>query len=68
MLTAFCQEGFTLPPASESERWGGSARDARRGGGHLRAACADVAQLVHPPPLTSPHHSLREWGEGNREE
>jgi hypothetical protein len=23
------------------------------------------AQKKRPPPLTPPHHSLREWGEGN---
>jgi len=31
---------------------------------HLSPPGAD-AEYKHPPPLTPPHHSAREWAEGN---
>ena len=53
---------FSLP-RERSERGEGGERSEPGGGSFLFAT--DVRWRKRPPPLTPPHHSLREWGEGN---
>ena len=53
-------------PRERSERRGGWRPRARLGGAGWGVFECDATKK-RPPPLTPPRHSLREWGEGNRE-
>jgi|GEM_PF-3159614 len=58
--------------ASEASRVGGTRRQTTDDGEWIREAHLSSFVLRRPssdcpPPLTPPHHSLREWGEGNLE-
>src|SRR5215471_15638917 len=55
------RRGFFPPPASGASGGEGGERSEPGGGSFFNLLGGSCTEHKHPPPLTPPRHSLREW-------